>query len=356
MGTTTRVIEVDAEGGNKSGKSTEDSYDFIERKKFKEYSDRKETLFQTEKNAFVPGTQINFTLYKQHRADFEPFIKADEKSPALLTAEMLSEVLGSRSEIMIERTDIERYHSYLKAVSALPGLSEDNSYRQKTFAMKEDAKIVMKELLDDPRSGEKIKEAKNVVSTLVNAVLDNSEMLFNMVTLSKYDYYTYTHCVNVATLSIGLAIAVGLEKQRVENLGIGAILHDVGKTAIPAELINKQGRLNELEFMRVKEHVREGEALLVGNKDIPKESLDAVLQHHEKLSGKGYPLHLKGDEIKLFGRIAAIADCYDALTTQRSYKPALKPFEALKIIAKEINDFDRPLLKEFIGMLGKIKP
>lgn len=355
MGTTTRVIEVNAED-NKSGKPAEDAYDYIEDKKFKEYSDRKEILFQTEKNAFVPGTEIAFTLYKQHRADFQPFVKATEESPAVLTAEMLRVVIESGSEIMIERTDIARYHSYLKAVSDLPGLSEDNSQRRKTFAMKEDAKIVMKELLDDPRSGEKIKEAKNVVTTLVNAVLDNSEMLFNMVTLSKYDYYTYTHCVNVATLSIGLAVAVGLEKTLVESLGIGAILHDIGKTAIPAELINKQGRLNEFEFMRVKEHVREGGMLLEGNKDIPKESFDAVLQHHEKLSGKGYPGHLKGDDIKLFGRIAAIADCYDALTTQRSYKPALKPFDALTILAKEKNDFDRPLLKEFIGMLGKIRP
>lgn len=85
------------------------------------------------------------------------------------------------------------------------------------------------------------------------------------------------------------------------------------------------------------------------------ESLVPVLQHHEKLPGRGYPFKLSGKSIKLFGRIAAIADCYDALTTQRPYKPAFTPFYALSVIAKETGDYDPDLLKIFIKMLGKIE-
>jgi len=98
-----------------------------------------------------------------------------------------------------------------------------------------------------------------------------------------------------------------------------------------------------------------GYKLLKEQKEFPEESSSAVLQHHEKLSGKGYPFGLKGSEIKLFGRITAIADCYDALTTQRPYKPPLTPYFALSIIVKEKGDHDADLLKSFIKMLGKIK-
>ncbi|WP_059176674.1 HD-GYP domain-containing protein [Thermodesulfovibrio aggregans] len=133
------------------------------------------------------------------------------------------------------------------------------------------------------------------------------------------------------------------------------MLHDLGKSQIPHEILNKQGKLNDTEYNIIKQHVLFGYELLENQKEFPKDSLTAVLQHHEKLSGKGYPFGLKADEIKLFGRITAIADCYDALTTRRPYKPPLTSYFALSIIVKEKGDYDPELLKAFIKMLGKIK-
>ncbi|MBZ0158175.1 MAG: HD-GYP domain-containing protein, partial [Alphaproteobacteria bacterium] len=234
------------------------------------------------------------------------------------------------------------------------GLPENEAMKRKALVLKENSKILMKDLLENPRSGEKIKEVRNIVNTVTDSLLENRDMIYSMITLSKYDYYTYTHCVNVATLSIGLGVAAGLDKETVHLLGTGAMLHDIGKTNIPPEILNKQGSLDDYEYKRIQEHVNEGEMILRGHKDIPGETYDAVLQHHEKLSGKGYPRRLKGAEIRLFGRIAAIADCYDALTTERPYKKAFSPFEALKIISKETVHYDAALLALFIRMLGKV--
>lgn len=137
-------------------------------------------------------------------------------------------------------------------------------------------------------------------------------------------------------------------------MGAMAMLHDIGKSSIPSEILIKQGKLDDREYFIIQSHVLEGAKILSENHRLPEEALPAVVQHHEKMSGKGYPSHLSDKEIKLFGRIAAIADCYDALTTTRSYRPSLTPFYALAIIAKESGNYDPELLKVFIKMLGKI--
>ncbi len=191
---------------------------------------------------------------------------------------------------------------------------------------------------------------------MIDCILENNDAIYDLLSLRGYDYYTYTHSVNVAALSIGIGIAAGLKTGDVEKLGTGAMLHDIGKSAISHEILNKQGKLDENEYRMIKNHVFEGEKILrTYHREFPEEAFSAVLQHHEKLSGKGYPLRLSGPDIKLFGRITGIADCYDALTTQRPYKPAFTPFYALSIIAKETGDYDPELLRMFIRMLGKIK-
>ena len=133
------------------------------------------------------------------------------------------------------------------------------------------------------------------------------------------------------------------------------MLHDVGKSSIPPAIINKPGRLDDSEYRIIKTHVSEGEKILRLNKEIPEESFIAVSQHHERLSGRGYPYNKSGQDIHPFGRITSIVDCYDAMTTERSYQPARTPFYALSIITREAGDYDLELLKVFIKMLGELK-
>jgi HD-GYP domain-containing protein (c-di-GMP phosphodiesterase class II) len=175
------------------------------------------------------------------------------------------------------------------------------------------------------------------------------------MSLKNYDYYTYSHSVNVGVLSVGLGIASGMQKDAIFKLGLGAILHDIGKKAIHHDIVNKQGRLNDMEYQVIKTHVVEGEKILRENSEIPAESLAAMLHHHEKLTGRGYPFGLRGDNIELFGKITSIVDCYDALTTARPYRTALAPYQALSLITSETRDYDPELLKIFVTMLGNIR-
>jgi putative nucleotidyltransferase with HDIG domain len=224
----------------------------------------------------------------------------------------------------------------------------------KALLIKENSKIIVRDLFDNPRSGEKIKQTQTMVGGMINSIMANRDTIYDLLSIRGYDYYTYTHSVNVCVLAVGLGVAVNMDQMQVERLGLGAMLHDIGKSVIPAEIVNKQGKLDDLEYRIIQTHVAEGEKILKENHRLPPDSLAAVTQHHEKMSGRGYPLSLTEKDITPFGRIIAIADCYDALTTTRPYRQSLTPFTALGIIAKEAGNYDPELLRVFIKMLGKI--
>jgi putative nucleotidyltransferase with HDIG domain len=329
---------------------------FTEPQKLSEFSFRKEGYFQIDRASLMPNTSVLFNVFRQKGTGFEPLFTEFTGAPVIIDAGVLSKLTcDSACEIVIEKSAIPHYRAYLNSMAGLPSSSAQAALLKKVLAMKENSKLLMKELLDDPRSGEKIKEVKNMVSNMSDMLLENRDMVHTMLTLSKYDYYTYTHCVNVAVMSIGLGIAAGLPEEEVRLLGVGAMLHDIGKTAISPDILNKQGKLDEYEYKRIQEHVKEGGEILKESPEVNEASYPAILQHHEKLSGSGYPNGLKGDEIALFGRVCAIADCYDALTTERPYKKAFKPYEALQIVAQDKTDYDANLLAQFIKMLGKVR-
>lgn len=315
------------------------------------YSQSKETNYQIDRALLIAGTRVHFSIYVLHKFNLIPLVESSEASPVMIEEKMLL----TPGDFLIKKSDIPLYHDYLNSLLDSKDMTEKGKATIKTVVVRENSKIVMKDLFDDPRSGEKIKESQGLVNAMIDCILENRDAIYDLISLRNYDYYTYTHSVNVAILSVGLGVAIDLKRDDVEKLGTGAMLHDLGKSAIPHNILNKQGKLDDTEYRIIRNHVIEGEKILRTHKEIPEESYDAVLQHHEKLTGKGYPFKLSGKDIKLFGRIAAIADCYDALTTQRPYKPAFTPFYALSIVAKETGDYDPELLKTFIKMLGKIK-
>ena len=328
--------------------------DIPESSRLKNFSTLKDNCLQIDKSSLVPNTSIRFNLFKQLGMNIKFIAKAEEESPFIIKDSLLTSVDDPRCSILIERSAIPIYKKYLLSLRDASGLSTKERYERNIVVFKENTKILMEELLEDPRSGAKMKEAKKAVDTIIELLVDNREALRKMLTLSRCDYYTYTHCLNVATLSIGLGLELKLSKQDMGTLGIGAMMHDLGKSKIPSDILNKQGKLDELEFRLIQGHVKIGAEILKSSKDFPEEAFPAVLQHHEKLSGKGYPYKLKGDNIKLFGRICAIADCYDALTTERSYKKAFIPYEALTIISGQTAHYDGNILKSFVKMLGKV--
>ena len=166
------------------------------------------------------------------------------------------------------------------------------------------------------------------------------------------DNYTYQHCVNVAILSLMLGIQLNLKKQELYDLCMGGILHDVGKIFIDREIIQKPGRLSFEEMEAMKQHSFKGYEYLKDSTDISSNIKVMVLQHHEKFNGQGYPDCRKGEEINKLARVVSIADVYDALTSDRPYRKAMSPNDALEyIMAGGDSQFDYKMVRAFSKMI-----
>jgi putative nucleotidyltransferase with HDIG domain len=171
-----------------------------------------------------------------------------------------------------------------------------------------------------------------LVDQLVRSLQEDKNTQVHITDIKSYDEYTYHHSLSVSVLSIAIGLALRLGERQLQKLGKCAMLHDIGKIAIPLDIINKPARLNEEEANIIRRHSSEGYRYL--NKchvDDPL-LLSAVLFHHERYDGNGYPGGLKGDKIPLFSRIITVADVYDALTSYRSYRDPESPGEAVEYI------------------------
>jgi HD-GYP domain-containing protein (c-di-GMP phosphodiesterase class II) len=176
-------------------------------------------------------------------------------------------------------------------------------------------------------------EARLIVQSLVEEIIEHRNIMVNMVDLKSFDDYTYYHSVNVGVLSLVMGVALGLNNTELYKLGLGALLHDVGKIFVDKDVIEKPGVLTPEEFEKAKKHPEEGfQYLNNANLDLPATALIGVLQHHERFDGSGYPEGLRGENINKFSRIIAIADVYDAMTSDRPYRLALMPSEVMEFL------------------------
>ncbi|MBU5592193.1 HD-GYP domain-containing protein [Clostridium sp. MSJ-4] len=192
----------------------------------------------------------------------------------------------------------------------------------------------------------------SVAEELLEEILSNSSIMVNLVDIKSLDSYTYQHCVNVAVLSLILGIQLQLNKYDLLDLCVGALVHDIGKSFVPAEVLFKPGPLNDQELLIMQEHVTKGYDYLRGVLAISSKSRIIALQHHEKYDGSGYPEQRKGTEINYLARIVAIADVYDALTSDRPYRRALSPNESMEyIMANASTHFDYDMVKAFARVI-----
>jgi putative nucleotidyltransferase with HDIG domain len=210
------------------------------------------------------------------------------------------------------------------------------------------------ELMANPRSKEVVNKVKDETEGLIEAISEDMGLINTMIRLGENDYYTFTHSVNVSLLCLGVGKTVGLKESQLYDLALGGILHDIGKSEIHNKILNKPGALTDSEYVTMKDHVKKSIEIFKTYENIPKDAYYPLAQHHERLSGKGYPFGLNGDEIHLYGKISAIADFYDAMTTNRSYQNARKPFEALEFMSQEKfkTELDQKALRALIMVLG----
>lgn len=192
-------------------------------------------------------------------------------------------------------------------------------------------------------------DAKDILTKIIEDILENKDTMINLVDLKIFDDYTYFHCVNVAVLSIVVGMACGLNNAQLNDLGLGAFLHDIGKMFVHKKILNKNGRLDTDEFEHIKKHPEFGYQYLKKTFKIPAPAYVAVLQHHERYNGTGYPHQKSKEGISLYGRIICIADVYDALISNRTYRGALLPSEAMEyIMANGGTIFDPKLVQIFV--------
>lgn len=210
-------------------------------------------------------------------------------------------------------------------------------------------------VLDDAKMGGAIDThtAKDIVSNMAGSIVRNPNALVWLTHLKQRDNYTAIHSMNVCIISLAFARSCGYPIEQLNTIGMGALLHDIGKMKVPDEILNKPGKLTEQEFEIMKKHPEYGYELLKNDKHLSADSLDIILSHHEQTNGSGYPNALTGHEIKPLTRLACIVDVYDAVTSGRVYHSAMTPHDALKNMYNWMpGKFDQELVETFIKSLG----
>jgi len=218
-----------------------------------------------------------------------------------------------------------------------------------------EAKTIIKQCMDNilDHSLAQADKIILIVNQIIDEILNSEDITFNLANLKSVDDYTFEHSVNVCVLSVITGIGIGLNKVKLVELGIGAILHDIGKMLIPQDILNKPGLLTDQEFDVVKNHTVYGYEVLSKIKDISVESAKVALNHHERFDGNGYPQTLGNSEIHIYSRIVAIADVFDALTSDRVYSKKISPFKAVEYIISMVGaHFDREIISKFVKLVG----
>lgn len=210
-------------------------------------------------------------------------------------------------------------------------------------------------IMNDARLGKQIQieQVEPLVERMVGSILRNRDAILILSRVKRKDDYTFQHSVGVCALMMSFVRSIGFEGRIIEEIGIGGLLHDIGKMMVPEEILNKPGKLTEDEFKIMKEHVELGLEVLEQYPEITPAALIVTGQHHERMDGSGYPAGLKGDEITQFGQMAAIVDIYDAVTSNRVYHTAMEPAEALrKMFEWSPKALNRDLVDQFVRTLG----
>jgi len=255
--------------------------------------------------------------------------------------------------LFVSSFDFPSYQKYLEI--NLPELTRDASIRETVRAglVYESALHLIKDLFSKPAVSENVRRSQELVASTVGFVLTSKTAFASLLEIMAYDYTTYTHSINVCALSLALALHIGINNPRdLQILGTGALLHDIGKTRVPESILNKLEPLTPDEMFVIQRHPKWGCDLAKQTDLLEEESYFPILQHHEREDGSGYPNGIAGKQIHLYGKITAIADVFDAMTTRRAYRPAFEAYPALRQMFEDKDEFDSELLSAFTRMLG----
>jgi HD-GYP domain-containing protein (c-di-GMP phosphodiesterase class II) len=214
--------------------------------------------------------------------------------------------------------------------------------------------LAMRKMFAEVRLGKAIEpgECVALVDDVVESINRHPDALLSLARLKTADEYTYLHSVAVCALMVALGRQLGLDDTQCRDAGMAGMLHDLGKAAMPQDILNKPGKLTDPEYDVIKTHPVRGYEMLLDSPNVSDGAKDVCLHHHERFDGTGYPHKLDGEKISLFARMGAVCDVYDAVTSDRPYKAGWDPAHALSQMATWKGHFDTVVFQSFVKSVG----
>ncbi len=314
---------------------------------------RKKKYVSIDKRFLTEGNKISFEVYETNEGKSSMSLFLQSNSVVDSHAKIQ---LRQIEQLYISEDSYREYEAYVDG--HLQSIAKDMNIPidEKVAIIYENATRILDNLFENPESLKNLEKSKEIVGSFIEMVLSDFNSLESLMKITAHDYYTHTHSINVSIYTICLGEYLGIKDEELLDLGTSALLHDIGKSKISYEIINKNGSLTEEEFASMKNHAAFGYelALKIGVTD--RNILSGIRHHHEKMDGKGYPDGIEDKNISKFARIIGTCDVFDALTTKRSYKDPFSSFEALAMMKKQMSThLDMNLVNSFIMMLSDEK-
>jgi len=303
------------------------------------------------KNIICIGAIFDFSLYCKLMPNSE--LQCIIEKDSLLINDDVKKSKNTEA-IYVNESEYKNYKRYYENYLANISKDKNITFEDRSKAMYVNASKLLVDIFKNPEVTGNYEKSKELVGDLVTTVSDDEFSIKSLASIAIDDdsyTHTHTHSINVSIYALSLASFLNFSKDSLSDIGESALLHDLGKSKIDSKIVNKKGKLTDQEFKIIQNHSNLGYYL--GMKiGIKKRSvLNGIKYHHEKMDGSGYPLKLKGEDIPLFARIIGVCETFDALTTHRSYKAAISPFEALKLMKIEMkNHLDMNLVNKMIMM------
>ena len=225
---------------------------------------------------------------------------------------------------------------------------DDPAKVQLTETVRKRISTGMQYLYNNTDSESFTRTSNNITNDLLTALDENDALAVDISQLRTSDEYTFRHSVDVATIAMVIGKNMGLKHSELHDIGIAGLLHDMGKSKVPPEILNKPAKLTDAEFEVMKQHPTLGYRILQEKKDFKDIISVAVLQHHEKMNGRGYPMGVTRDKITPYARVLSVADVYDALVTNRPYKKSYSQRTAVDILMSMTDDLDVEVMRTFL--------
>ncbi|MFA5216640.1 HD-GYP domain-containing protein [Sulfuricurvum sp.] len=304
-----------------------------------------------DKRLITEGSQIDFNLFlsDENKTAMSLFLQSDTAVDGNAKVK-----LREIEKLYVSEEEEVLYNAYVARHLQSIAQNSDMTIEQKAQLVYAKASESIDALFKNPESLECVQSLQPVVNSFIDIILHDHSAVESLMRITAHDYYTHTHSINVSIYTLSLGSFLGVSGKDLEVLGMAAVLHDLGKSKVDYEIINKNGKLSEDEFNQMKKHPAMGHeiALKLGISD--ERILTGIRHHHEKIEGGGYPDNLKGDQITQFARIIGVCDVFDALSTKRSYKDPMSSFESLRLMKQQmVGHLDMKMVDAFIKMLLK---